>query len=76
MQQLVGRHRAAAGQVERREEGRVDFIQPVRVRTEDGDWFPSCSRRYRLISGRKPALPKPRNNRLLCHDVVKQLEDR
>jgi hypothetical protein len=41
--QLVGRHRAA-GPVERREEGRVDFIQPVRVRTEDGREFTLLSR--------------------------------
>jgi hypothetical protein len=44
VQQLVGRHRAAAGQVERREEGRIDFIQPVRVRTEDGREFTLLSR--------------------------------
>jgi hypothetical protein len=43
VQQLIGRHRAA-GPVERREEGRVDFIQPVRVRTEDGRQFTLLSR--------------------------------
>jgi hypothetical protein len=43
VQQLIGRHRAA-GPVERREEGRVDFIHPVRVRTEDGREFTLLSR--------------------------------
>jgi hypothetical protein len=43
VQELVGRHRAE-GPVERREEGRVDFIQPVRVRSEDGREFTLLSR--------------------------------
>ena len=43
VQELIGRHRAA-GPVERREEDRVDFIQPVRVRTEDGREFTLLSR--------------------------------
>jgi hypothetical protein len=41
---LVSRHQAGAAAVERREEDRVDFVQPVRVRTEDGREFTLLSR--------------------------------
>jgi hypothetical protein len=33
---LIARHQAQSERVERREQGRVDFIQPVKVLTEDG----------------------------------------
>jgi hypothetical protein len=33
---LIARHQAHSAHVERREQGRVDFIQPVKVLTEDG----------------------------------------
>jgi hypothetical protein len=33
--QLLAQHQGAAGRVERREQGRVDFVQPVQVITED-----------------------------------------
>ncbi len=36
IRQMVRLHRAAARQEERREQARTDFIQPVRIRTEDG----------------------------------------
>jgi hypothetical protein len=42
--QLVSRQRASATQVERREQDRVEFVQPVRVRTEDGREFTLLSR--------------------------------
>jgi hypothetical protein len=35
VRQLIRHHRAAATRLERREEGRIDFVQPVKVRTED-----------------------------------------
>jgi len=41
--QLVEQCRAAASKVERRGEDRIDFIQPVTVKTEDG-------RTYKLVS--------------------------
>ena len=36
IQQLIERHRAATGKLERREQDRIDFIQPVKVQAEDG----------------------------------------
>jgi hypothetical protein len=42
--QLISRHRAAAGPVERREQDRIEFVQPVLVRTEDGREFTLLSR--------------------------------
>ncbi|MBI1914295.1 MAG: PilZ domain-containing protein [Planctomycetes bacterium] len=44
VRQIVRAHRAAAREVERREDSRVDFIQPVKVRTEDGREFALLSR--------------------------------
>jgi PilZ domain len=44
VRQAVREHRAAARQQDRREENRVDFIQPVIVRTEDGRAFTLLSR--------------------------------
>jgi hypothetical protein len=41
---LISRHRDSAAQVERREQDRIDFIQPVLVRTEDGREFTLLSR--------------------------------
>jgi hypothetical protein len=41
---LVRAYRAAARAVERREDRRVDFIQPVKVQTEDGREFTLLSR--------------------------------
>jgi len=41
---LVRAHRAAAQNVERREENRIDFIQPVKVRTQQGREFTLLSR--------------------------------
>jgi hypothetical protein len=35
VQQLIQQQQAAAGRLERREQGRIDFIQPVKVVTED-----------------------------------------
>src|SRR5205807_1339284 len=43
VRQLIQQHKAAAGNVERREQDRVDFIQPVKVSTED-------QREYTLLS--------------------------
>jgi hypothetical protein len=42
--QLVAQHRASAAQVERREEDRINFLQQVQVRTEDGREFTLLSR--------------------------------
>ncbi len=36
VRQLIRKYRTAASRVERREEDRIDFIQPVKVRTDDG----------------------------------------
>src|SRR5438046_3120954 len=44
VRQLVRAHRAAAREVERRGDSRVDFIQPVKVRTQDGREFTLLSR--------------------------------
>src|SRR6266498_3069835 len=44
VRQIVRAHRAAAREVERREDSRIDFIQPVKVRTEDGREFTLLSR--------------------------------
>jgi hypothetical protein len=44
VERLIARHQAGAAAVERREEDRVDFVQPVRVRTEDGREFTLLSR--------------------------------
>jgi hypothetical protein len=44
IRQLLKHHRAAAKQNERREQDRVDFIQPVKVHTEDGKEFALLSR--------------------------------
>jgi hypothetical protein len=35
VRQLIRRHRKDADRVERRERDRIDFVQPVRIRTED-----------------------------------------
>jgi hypothetical protein len=43
IRQLIRQYRTAASQVERREEDRIDFVQPVKVRTED-------QREYTLMS--------------------------
>jgi hypothetical protein len=42
--QLVSRYRASAAQVERREQDRISFIQPVQVKTEDGREFTLLTR--------------------------------
>jgi PilZ domain len=44
VRQLIKQHRAAAREVERREEDRFDFIQPVKVTTEDNREFTVLSR--------------------------------
>ena len=44
IRQLLKHHRAAAKQDERRGQDRVDFIQPVKVRTQDGKDFALLSR--------------------------------
>jgi hypothetical protein len=44
VQKLIRQHRAAASAVERREEDRYEFIQPVRVCTEDDREFTLLSR--------------------------------
>ncbi len=44
VRQIVRAYRSAARADERREESRVDFIQPVRVHTEDGRSFTLLSR--------------------------------
>jgi hypothetical protein len=41
---LVERHQAQTTRLERREQGRIDFIQPVKVITEDGREFTLVSR--------------------------------
>lgn len=43
IRQLIRQYRTAASRVERREEDRIDFVQPVKVRTED-------QREYTLMS--------------------------
>jgi hypothetical protein len=43
VRRLIRQHKAAANQVERREEDRFDFVQPVKVSTED-------QREYTLLS--------------------------
>ena len=57
VRRLAREHRKSADQHERRREGRVDFIQPVTVQTEDGRTFTLLSRDIsptgiRLIGGR------------------------
>lgn len=44
VEQLVQHHQNAAGRVERREKGRMDFIQPVKVVTEDNRTFTLLTR--------------------------------
>jgi hypothetical protein len=44
VRQLVRQYRTAARTVERREQGRVDFVQPVRVQTQDQREFTLLSR--------------------------------
>jgi hypothetical protein len=44
IRQLVQQHRQHAGRVERREQDRIDFIQPVQVETEDSRTFQLLSR--------------------------------
>jgi hypothetical protein len=44
VRRLIRQHQGAAAGVERREQDRVDFIQPVQVRTEDGREFTLLSR--------------------------------
>jgi hypothetical protein len=41
---MIGQYRAAASQVERREQDRIDFIQPIKVITEDQRQFTLLSR--------------------------------
>jgi hypothetical protein len=41
---LIRQHRAAAERVERREQDRIDFVQPVKILTEDGREFTLLSR--------------------------------
>lgn len=41
---LIGRHRAAAALTDRREQGRVDFVVPVEVVTEDGRTYTLMTR--------------------------------
>ena len=58
VRQIIKQHRAAAREVERREEDRYDFIQPVKVSTEDQREFTLLSRDIsptgiRLISTRR-----------------------
>jgi hypothetical protein len=58
VRELIQQYQAAAGRVERREQDRVDFIQQVKVRTEDQREFTLLSRDIsstgiRLISGRR-----------------------
>ena len=44
VEQLVSRHRAASAGVERREQDRLEFIQPVKVITEDRREFTLLTR--------------------------------
>jgi hypothetical protein len=44
VRELVRQHQAATNQVNRREEDRVDFIQPVKIRTEDQHEYTLLSR--------------------------------
>jgi hypothetical protein len=44
IRQILKNHRAAAKQDDRRGQNRVDFIEPVQVRTEDGQTFRLLSR--------------------------------
>src|SRR5262249_10206407 len=44
IRRLVRQHRKSSDQVERRREGRTDFIQPVKVQTEDQREFTLLSR--------------------------------
>jgi hypothetical protein len=58
VQQLIQTQQLSAGRPERREQGRVDFIQPVKVITEDNQEFTLLSRDLsatgiRLLGGRR-----------------------
>jgi len=44
IRQLIRRHKQNTGEVERRRQDRIDFIQPVKVQTEDGREFTLLSR--------------------------------
>lgn len=44
VRQIIRHYRGAARRVERREEDRIEFVQPVKVRTEDGREFTLMSR--------------------------------
>lgn len=44
VRQLIREHRHSADELDRRREGRVDFIQPAKVETEDGRVFTVLSR--------------------------------
>jgi hypothetical protein len=44
IEQLVQQQKTEAGQIERREQGRVDYIQPVKVFTEDNREFTLLTR--------------------------------
>jgi hypothetical protein len=44
IRQLITQHRADAERVERREQDRITFVQPVKVRTEDAREFTLLSR--------------------------------
>jgi PilZ domain-containing protein len=44
VRKLIRAHRASAAAIERRGQDRIDFIQPVTVRTEDGHEFTLLSR--------------------------------
>jgi hypothetical protein len=44
LRRLIRRHRQSAREIERRGQDRIDFIQPVKVQTEDGREFTLLSR--------------------------------
>lgn len=80
---LIERHRAAAGTGERRSQDRIDFIQPVKVQTEDGRERTLLSRDLsttgiRLLGGRgllgqKVCVYLPREGAEPCGFVVRIL---
>lgn len=44
VRQLIRQHRSAADGVERRQQDRIDFVQPIQLRTDDGREFHLLSR--------------------------------
>jgi len=84
VRRLIRQHRAAAARVERRGQDRLDYVQPVKVRTEDDREFTLLSRDLsstgiRLVGTRRLlgqkvriSIPQPEDGPP-CHFVVRIL---